>query len=317
MLYTADLLRSIFLVAVAGVVLFFYGKEKLKPSVALVIIGVLIVGDLVLVDRRYVNDSNFVAAHVMANPFEATPADKQILSDPGHYRVFDMQGGFNSARTSYFHNSLGGYHAAKPRRIQQIMDYQIGARNNMEMLNMMNVKYILRKDEKGQDIPLVNPNAHGNAWFVNQVIKVSSADEEMKKLDSINTKSQAVLNVKEFASVEVKHNYSVDSLASIQLVAVKPNELVYQSNNSAEGLAVFSEAYYPKGWQVTGDGEKVNMFQVDYVLRGLVLPQGKHEISFTFEPEVVKTGSRIALVSVILLIGLSLAAIFWQVKMRK
>ena len=315
--YTADLLRSIAFVGGAGILLWCYAKNKIQPTIALVGIGVLIVADLVLVDKRYVNDSNFVAAHVMERPFEATPADKQILSDPGHFRVFEMQGGFNSARTSFFHNSLGGYHAAKPRRIQQIMDYQISERSNMEMLNMMNVKYIIRKDEQGQDIPLVNPSAHGNAWFVSEVIKVASADEEMKELDKLNTKEQAVINAKDFNVNDVKSAYVVDSLASIQLVAVKPNELVYSTDNPSDGFAVFSEVYYPHGWKVTVDGEEVEMLQVDYVLRGLELPKGKHKVIFKFEPQVIQTGSRIALLSFIVMLAISIGAIVWYFKSTK
>lgn len=314
-MYTSDLIRSFLLMLAAAVVLFLIAKDKLKEMYALVIIGCLLVGDLVMVDRKYVNDESFVSARKMTEPFEITQADKQILNDPTHFRVFDAQGGLNSAKASYFHQSLGGYHAAKPRRIQQLADYQM-SQNPMPVFNMMNVKYVIQPDEEGRNVAMLNQEANGNAWFVSAVQKVTTADEEMKALNTINTKTTAVLNTHAFTQA-VQDTYTVDSLASIQLVSYKANQLIYESENPNEGLAVFSEVYYPQGWIAKVDGQEVPILAVDYVLRALTLPKGKHTIEFTFEPQVVKTGSRIALASSLLILLLAVGAIGWSVKKRK
>lgn len=316
-IYTADLIRSFVLMAASAAVLFFSTKGKIKTQIAVVIIGVLMVGDLVLVDKNYVNDSNFVLASQMSKPFQETPADKMILNDTEHFRVYELNGGFNSARASFFHNSLGGYHAAKPRRMQELADYQLGQNSNMEMLNMLNVKYIIQKDEEGRDIPLVNDNVNGNAWFVSSVLKVQNADGEMKALSGLKTKKQAVVNTSMFKDIAVKDTYAVDSLATIQLKSYAPNKIVYESNNSADGLAVFSEVYYPHGWTAKVDNVEVPIFAVDYVLRAIELPKGKHTVEFTFEPEVISKGSTIALISSIIIILITGAGVYLSVKRRE
>ncbi|MBB1150515.1 YfhO family protein [Myroides sp. NP-2] len=313
-MYTHDLLRSFLLILATAAVLFAFAKDKLKELYALVIIGVLLVGDLVMVDRKYVNETSFVSARKMEDPFEITQADKQILNDPSHFRVFDAQGGLNSAKASYFHYSLGGYHAAKPRRIQQLVDYQLN-QNPMTVFNMMNVKYIIQPDEEGRSVAMLNNEANGNAWFVSTVEKVTTADQEMQALGKINTKTTAVLNTQAFQQ-PIKDSYAVDSLARIQLTSYKANKLTYESTNAQEGLAVFSEIYYPQGWMAKVDGKEVPIVAVDYVLRAIVIPEGKHTIEFTFEPQVVKTGSRIALASSLLIVILSLGAV-WTCRKRK
>lgn len=314
-MYTRDLIRSLLLVLATAVVLFAFAKDKLKEMYALVIVGVLLVGDLVMVDRKYVNDDSFVSARKMEDPFDITQADKQILNDPSHFRVFDAQGGLNSAKASYFHYSLGGYHAAKPRRIQQLADYQL-SQNPMTVFNMMNVKYIIQPDEEGRSVAMLNNEANGNAWFVMDVEKVTTADQEMQALGKVNTKTTAVLNTQAFPQ-PVKDSYVVDSLANIQLISYKANQLTYESTNAQDGLAVFSEIYYPQGWIAKVDGQEVPIIAVDYVLRAIALPQGKHTIEFTFEPQVVKTGSRIALASSLLILFVSLGAVGWTMKKRK
>ncbi len=315
-MYTSDVLRSMgFVLAIFGT-LYLVTKEKLKVTNAVIIAGVLMVSDLFFIDRNYVNKEDFVAKREMEQPFQPTQADKQILEDKSVYRVFDADGNLNSARASYFHNSIGGYHAAKPRRMQQLFDYQI-ANNNVRVLNMLNVKYIMRRDNEGQQIVLENPAANGNAWFVEKVKVVNSADEEMKALGELDTKNEAVVS-KENSEIYsdgfvtnpiAKINnaqFKRDSLASIKLEVYKPNYLKYTSNNSNEGFAVFSEMYYKNGWKATIDGQETSIYNVNYVLRGLEVPAGKHTIEFKFEPEVVATGSKIALgssVLIVLLIG--------------
>jgi uncharacterized membrane protein YfhO len=244
-------------------------------------------------------------------PFQETPADALILKDTTNYRVFEVSGNLSSARASYFHKSIGGYNAVKPRRMQQLFDYQI-AKNNMEILNMLDVKYVIQTDKERKEFPTSNPNANGNAWFVSQVKLVNSADEEMKALDSLDSKNVAIVNNKEF---QIKNKaFAKDSSATITLDSYKPNHLKYTSNNANDGLAVFSEMYYGKGWNAFIDGKKVDHIRVDYVLRGLQIPAGKHSIEFKFEPQVIKTGSTITLISAVGMLLLLIGGVYFERK---
>ncbi len=316
-LYMADLLRSGFFMLVGFGVLWFANKGKLSAKNAVLIIGVFMIGDLFFVDKNYVNAKDFVSAREVNEPFQASEADMQILQDTTHYRVFEVAGNMSSARASYFHKSLGGYHAAKPRRIQELFDYQI-AKNNKQVLDMLNVKYIIQSNDKGEQFPTINPDANGNAWFVSKIQYVNSADEEMKALDKLDTKNVAVFGQTKsegsysVASQILKNTFTKDSLATIKLDLYKPNHLKYTSNNSNEGFAVFSEIYYPKGWKATIDGKEASIYRVDYTLRGLEIPKGKHTIEFKFEPEVVKTGSTIALFSSIGMILLIVGGVYFE-----
>lgn len=310
-LYTSDVLRSMLFVGLTFAVLFLFVKNMMKETTAIIAVGVLMVFDLFMVDKRYVNNNpdQFKSAREVDMPFEPTEADQRILADTTHFRVFEVEGGMSSARTSFFHKSIGGYHAAKPRRMQQLFDYQI-AKNNVRVLNMLNVKYVIQSDENGQKLALQNPAANGNAWFVEKIKFVNSANEEMKALDSLDNKNEVVMNEKNyvdyFKGTKFNGQFKKDSLASIQLVSYEPNQLKYVSNNSNEGFAVFSEMYYQNGWKATIDGKEAQILNVNYVLRGLKVPSGKHTIEFKFEPQVVKTGSTIALMSsigMLLLIG--------------
>jgi len=302
--YSADLLRSFFLILVAAGILWAYTKNKLKQSTAVILAGLVMVFDLFFVDKKYVDSKDFTSARHVDMPFEPTNADMQILQDTSHYRVFEVNGNMSSARASYFHKSLGGYHAAKPRKIQQLFDYQI-KNNNLGVLNMLNVKYVIQTDENGENIPTVNQGANGPAWFVSKVMAVNTPDEEMKALDKLDTKSTAVINKTKFAQAAQKTSFVVDSTATIKLVAYEPNYLKYASNNANGGLAVFSEVYYPEGWNAYIDGKLTPHFEANYTLRALTVPAGKHNIEFKFEPQVVKTGSTIALISFLLIVVLA------------
>ena len=275
------------------------------------------VADLFFVAKNYVNAKDFVSAREMNEPFQAKEADMQILQDTTHYRVFEVAGNMSSARASYFHKSLGGYHAAKPKRIQQLFDYQI-AKNNKNVLDMLNIKYIIQTDEKGQEFATINPDANGNAWFVSKILYVNSADEEMRALDKLDTKEVAVrLKDKNEKASELSLPFRKDSLATIKLDFYKPNHLKYTSNNSNYGFAVFSEIYYKDGWKATIDGKEAPIYRVNYTLRGLEIPKGKHTIEFKFEPEVVKTGSTIALFSSIGMILLIIGGVYFERKKKK
>ena len=302
-IFTSDTIRSLIFVLLSAGVVWYFLKEKINRNTAIALLGLLILVDLVAVDRRYVNSDDFVNSRMMEEPFQATPADLQIMEDTTHYRVLDLSANpFNTARTSYFHKSIGGYHAAKPGRIQDLFNFHI-AENNLEVLNMLNAKYFIVAGEEGI-VAQENPDANGNAWFVENVMLVDSANEEIMALEEINTKKTAVLNRK-FEEFLPAKGFKADEKAQIELTAYSPNELTYQYFAEGEQLVVFSEIYYPNGWQAYIDGEKVPHFQADYVLRAMIVPGGEHAITFKFEPKVIQTGSTIALASSILL-GLAL-----------
>lgn len=313
--YTSDLLRSLGYALATALLIWFYLKEKVKTNMLILAIGVLVVVDLVGVDLRYVNNDNFVSKRKMLNPFQETTADKMIAKDDGVFRVFDQTDGFDSAKTAYFHQSITGYHAAKPAGMQDLFDYHI-YNGNLAILNMLNVKYVVRQDQEGNAFPIENPNANGNAWFVKQLKPVTSADAEIMALDSLDTGNLAVVNTLVFNNLQ-QFEYQVDSTAFISLVDYEPNHLSYESNNGNDGFAVFSEMYYKNGWNAFLDGMPVEHFKVNYVLRGLQVPSGKHKIEFKFEPKVVVQGSKITLASTILLglviIG-GLGFSFWKFK---
>ena len=291
--YINDTIRSIIYVALAAAVLWFFIKDKINKNILVFALGALILFDLVGVDLRYVNEGDFVRQRQVNQPFQANQIDQMIQQDDSIYRVFDPQEGINGARTSYFHKSIGGYHAAKPRALQNLFEYHL-YQNNLQVLNMLNVKYIIQQDEEGNSYPAVNPDANGNAWFVDQLLPVSSANEEILKLKDFNSKTQAVVNTSEYPEL-TKLRYSVDSLARIDLVDYRPNNITYTTNNPNDGFAVFSEMHYPSGWQAFIDGAPQEHYRVDYALRGMKVPAGEHNIEFRFEPEVVETGSQITL----------------------
>lgn len=312
-LYSADLLRSGFLVLLAFGLLWFFIKNKISKSTAIILVGIIMISDLFFIDKNYVNAKSFVSPSEVDVPFQATASDLEILRDTSHYRVFEVNGNMSSSRASYFHQSIGGYSAVKPRRMQQLFDYQI-AKSNMEVLNMLNTKFIIQTDKEGKEFPTYNPNHNGNAWFVQKVKFVNSPDEEMKALDKLDSKYEAVVNQKEFGTQLKTNSFVKDTLSSIKLISYKPNHLKYISNNVNPGLAVFSEMYYADGWNATIDGKATSHFRADYALRAMEIPAGKHTIEFKFEPQVVKTGSSIALISFILMILLLGSAIYFERK---
>ncbi|MEC4048347.1 YfhO family protein [Flavobacterium sp. SUN046] len=315
-LYAADLLRSAFFIAVVIGILYLYSKNKLAETTAIVLVGLFMVGDLFFVDKNYVSAKDFVSAREVDMPFQATPADDQIMQDTSNYRVLEVDGNLSSARASYFHKSIGGYSAVKPRRMQELFDYQI-AKNNMNALDMLNVKYLIQTNEKGETMPIRNPEANGNAWFVKAIKYVNNADEEIKALKDLDTKNIVIINKKEFGS-EIKGatTFEKDSLATIQLKTYKPNHLVYASNNTHSGLAVFSEIYYKNGWIATVDGKETPILRGDYTLRVINIPAGRHTVVFKFEPTVVKTGGVIALISSVVMLLLIAAGIYFERKKK-
>lgn len=314
-IFTSDTLRSLILLLLTAAIIWYYLKGKVSKNLAIIGFTILILFDLVGVDRRYVNNDDFVNSRLMETPFQANAADLQILKDKGHFRVLDLSvDPFNSSRASFFHNSIGGYHGAKPGRMQELYSYYI-LQGNSEVLNMLNTKYLILENQ-GQIFAQMNPEANGNAWFVDSVKIASSVNEAFLSLGKINTKTTAVVNEK-FSDRLQQTNFQRDSTAQISLVSYEPNKLKYEYSISNEQLAVFSEIYYPHGWNAYIDGKKQPHFRADYVLRAMVLPAGQHELVFKFEPEVVKTGSTIVLISCLLIGILFLVAVFFTFRKRE
>ena len=304
-----DTLKTLILVLIAAGLIWFYIKQIVSEIQVILVMAILIVFDLVQVDRRYVNTENFMAARLVEQPFQASEADKQILQDTSRYRVFEQRIGLNGARTSYFHNSIGGYHGAKPARLQELAEFYL-YQGNIQPLNLLNVKYIISQDEEGAEQVQQNPQANGNVWFVQNVKVVPDADAEILALDSLNTLQTAVIQER-YANELTRNIFPQDSTDNISLVEHQPNYLKYQSSAQEAKLAVFSEVYYPDGWNVYIDGEPSTYFKADYILRAMMVPEGEHTIEFKFEPQVVKTGSTISLASNILLLVIILGGVFF------
>ena len=313
-LYAADLLRSGFFIAISALALYMNTKNKLVQQTAVILVGLFMVADLVFVDKNYVSNKDFVSAHEVDVPFEPSQTDMQIMQDTTNFRVLDVEG-FLNAKASYFHKSIGGYSAVRPRKMQELFDYQI-SKNNKEVLDMLNVKYIIQQNDKGEEVASVNPTANGNAWFITKLKAVKSNDDEMKALNKLDTKITAVFQ-DDLRKASIDKPYKVDSTATIKLTYNKPNYLKYTSNNKNIGFAVFSEMYYKDGWNAYLDGKKSGYLKVDFALRGMPIPLGKHTIEFKFEPKVVKTGSTIALVSSIGMLLLLVGGIYFENKKQK
>ncbi len=306
-----DTLRSLALLIASAVVLWFFLKNKLNKQIAIIGLGVLVLFDLISVDKKYVNKTDFKPARNVEQPFIASNADKQILQDKGHFRVANfttdpMQDG----ATSYFHQSIGGYHAAKMGRYSELFDFQI-AKNNMQVLNMLNTKYFIVPDKNGVKQAQLNPDANGNAWFVENVMVVNSANKEIQALDSLNTKTTAVLDQSKLLE-NIDFIVQKDSLATIKLVNYDVTTLTYQSKTQKEQFAVFSEIYYKDGWNAYIDGKLTPHFRVNYVLRGMKVPAGAHKIVFKFEPKVIQTGGYISLMSYTILIIVVLGWLYFN-----
>jgi hypothetical protein len=314
-IFTEDTIRSLILIALSALVIFSYLKNKLKQQWVLVFFGVLIVFDLVVIDKRYVNNDDFVSAIQVNKPFQANELDTEILKDTTHFRVYDMISG--PSKPSYFHNSLNGYNAAELKRYSELFDFYIGTNEmNFNVIDMLNTKYIISQNKEGAFI-YPNKDANGNAWFISELKEVATANEEILALDSLNTKKQAVINSKWINKENLSKKYLVDSTSTISLTKYQPNYLKYKSSNAHKGFVVFSEIYYPHGWQAFIDGQTVNHVNVNYVLRGMEIPAGIHTIEFKFEPQVIKTGSSIALASSVLVAILVILGLLYQFKKKK
>ncbi|MFC4690731.1 YfhO family protein [Dokdonia genika] len=309
----SDVLRSLLFVIFIGTALWLTLKKKISENIAIITIGALIVFDLVGVDRRSVNEENFITQRQYNQNFQITPADEEILKDDSYFRVIDLARGFNNSHTSYYFNSLNGYSAVQPRTIDDLYNQQI-AQGNAEVLNMYNVKYILQDSEQGMGISK-NPEANGPAWFVNEIQYVPDYNAEFDGLTKVDTKNTVLIR-EEYREELGNFQPQRDSTAVVKTLEVQPNKLVYQVENGSDGFMVFAENYYKNGWTATVNGEETTILPVNYALRGIKVPAGAHEVVMTFEPQVVKTGGMIMLGSSLLLFLLVAGGIFYTVKNR-
>jgi hypothetical protein len=318
-LLQTDGFRSLFFIMVCIGLIWAYQLNKIKSEILILTLGLFITIDLWSVDKRYLNDDDFERKKADA-AVQKTPVDEQILLDPDpHYRVYNNNTDFDKdALTAYYHKSIGGYHGAKMRRFQELIEWHL-SKQNMEVYNMLNVKYFLVADSTGRQFAERNPFVNGNAWFVSTIQWVNNADEEIMALNGLKSKQTAVID-KKFEAQLNNLKPLEDSTAQIKLTKYQPNQLNYQSDNKHEGLAVFSEIYYDKGWNAYIDGNLQEHIRTNYVLRGLRVPAGKHEIVFKFEPQTVAFGEKIAYASSGVLYGslvLIAAVLFFTNKRKK
>ena len=312
----SDTIRSLVLVILTGGILWLFLKDKLKKNLVIVGLGVLVLFDLISVDKRYVNQEDFTNSRRVDKPFVASNVDKQILQDTTHFRVGNFVGNpMQDGTTSYFHQSIGGYHAAKMGRYSELFEYQI-AKNNMQVLNMLNTKYFIIADNKGEKQAQLNPYANGNAWFVNEIKLVDSANKEMMALDSLQTKFEAVIDNRQLDQT-INLTFDKDSTATISLKKYDVTELTYESKTNKKQFAVFSEIFYKDGWNAYVDGQLTPHYRVNYVLRGMIVPGGNHTIIFKFEPKVIQKGGLISLISYIILILVSAGWLLYDEKKKK
>ena len=333
---TADCWRSFWIVTVGVVMLLLYRINKLKAAYMIAGVGVLCLVDMWQVNKRYLNDGMFVEKSVREAPQPMSHTDQLILKDKGlDYRVLNLATNtFNENETSYYHKSIGGYHAAKLRRYQEMIEAYINPQMSRIMkavadsdgdmtrvngdslfpvLNMLNTKYIIVPLQGGQTVPLLNPYAYGNAWFVDRLTFADNANQEIERIGQIDLRHEAVAD-KRFADV-LGEAVAQDKNSVAKLLAYEPNQLTYEVSSDKGGVLVFSEVYYP-GWTATIDGQPAELGRVNYILRALRVPAGKHQVKLAFFPKSVDTTETIAYVAYVVLLLIIVGGLYdtWRRK---
>jgi hypothetical protein len=332
-LLRTDAFRSFLFIALAAGALYLWNLKKIQTNLFIGVLGILILIDLWAVDKRYLNNDNFVSKREAVNPFPEMPVDKAILQDKElYYRVLPLQGDpFQDARASYYHKNVGGYHAAKLRRYQEMIENHFvpemqelikGLQASippdsvlapLTAINMMNTRYLIYDLNNA---PLPNPHALGNAWFVGDFKIVANADEEISALKGINPEDEVVID-KRFAQYVEGKRFQKDGFGNITLTEYQPNYLKYSAKSGSEQLAVFSEIFYKNGWKAYIDGNEVPHFRVNYILRALVLPAGEHTVEFKFHPASYYTGNKVSFASSLLLLLAIAGYAFSEYRKRK
>jgi hypothetical protein len=299
-IYLNELFRMLLFVLFTFTALFVYLKKKIKNEILIFGLAVLVLVDLVPFNRKYVNNTNFVDGDLVDRPYTEDQVNSEILKDTSYFRVLDIS--TNSTKASYYHNSVMGYHAAKLSSYNEILEFYI-KNTHMNTLNMLNTKYVIFNNEDGTSELYVNDSANGPAWFIDSIINVDSKDKEIIALDLLSNKSKAV-------STELESNkYVVDDSSYVKLLEFNPNRIKYEYNNKNDGFIVFSEIFYPYGWNSYINGVKTNHFNVNYILRGMNVKSGNNIIEFVFEPDVIKKGGIVSLsaslIFVLIFLGMS------------
>ena len=316
---SSDALRSLVFVLLTASLLWVSQIGKLKAGIVALLVSVLVLVDLWQVDQRYLNNDDYVRKGKAKNTIVPTAADKEILNDTDpNFRVINLATStFNDSKTSYFHKSIGGYHGAKLKRYQELVDSCI-SKTNLAVLNMLNTKYFITPGSDGAPTVRANPLASGNAWFVQDMVMVENADQELGWLskDEFNPEKIAVID-KRFEGQLGDFTPSKDSLANIYFMEYQPNYLKYETESTSDQLAVFSEIYFANGWNAYVDGDLKPHWRANYVLRSMIIPEGEHTVEFKFEPKVYQTGESISLAGSIFLILFVVGGIAMDAKGRK
>lgn len=310
----ADAIRSFIYISLAALLVFLVQSGKIRSNVFIALLAILILADMWTINRRYLNNDDFINRRQVERPFQPTAADQIIMKDVDpHFRVLNLTTNtFNETSTSYFHKSIGGYHGAKLQRYQDLIDHHI-MKGNTAVMDMLNTKYIINFDQNRQPSPQVNFNALGNAWFVNRYLEADNADEEIDALNDFDPERMAVVD-KRFEKYYADAQLLDDPDSQINLTSYAPNNLVYEAVTNTRQMAVFSEIYYDKGWNAYVNGEPWPHFRVNYILRAIILPPGEHVIEFRFEPRSYFVGEKISLAGSVLMALLILGFIAFEVK---
>ena len=312
-----DAFRSCAFILLGAGTLWLFVKEKMKLPYFMAAMGILILADMWTVNKRFLNNDSFVSNTYEKNYFKKQPYEEYILQDTDpHFRVLNLTTNtFNESRTSYHLKSIGGYHAAKLRRYQDLISEHI-TKMNMGVLNMLNTKYFIVPDNQNNPVPQYNPNAMGNAWYIDSVLVVNTPNEESDALNEIDLTSTAVLDV-QFADFVKDFIPVKDSTAQVTFLSYAPNTLEYQTNSNKDGIVVFSEIYYPYGWKAYIDDHLVEHFRVNYTLRAMNVPAGTHHIRFEFKPDALKKAEPLSILCVIILYGTIIGGIVYYVVREK
>ena len=297
-IFNKDILRALLIGGVIFLTLRF--SKLIGRNFTFLIVSFIVIVDLYSVNSRYIDKDLFIDKSI--NTYQLSEIDNEILLDTLDYRVFNLSTGLSNASSSYYHNSLNGYHAAKLRRFQEYYDY-LTFHDNEKLFNSLNVKYLIGKDDQDQDQLYVNPDALGNAWAVDSLLVLNNPDELLNKLKDTDI-SKIALGLKNSIPKDLPQTFESKDLIKIEKVKNSSSHLTYNYNALSEQLIVFSEIYYPSGWDVFIDGEKSDFFDINYLLRGMLIPEGKHEIEFFFSPEIVKTGINIRIITIIITFSL-------------
>ena len=297
-IFNKDILRALLIGGIIFLTLRF--SKSIGRNFTFLIVSIIVFIDLYSVNSRYIDKDLFIDKSI--NTYQLSEIDNEILLDTLDYRVFNLSTGLSNASSSYYHNSLNGYHAAKLRRFQEYYDY-LTFHDNEKLFNSLNVKYLIGKDDQDQDQLYVNPDALGNAWAVDSLLVLDNPDELLNKLKDTNI-SKIALGLKNSIPKDLPKIFNSKDLIEIEKVKNSSSHLTYNYNALSNQLIVFSEIYYPSGWEVFVDGEKSNFFDVNYLLRGMLIPKGKHKIEFYFSPKIVNTGINIRIITIIITFSL-------------